>query len=97
MVRLAPEEQGRPVCVCVCVRGNWSFGNYFKEEAIAWAFELLVDVFKLDKSRLYATYFEGDEAAGLPPDLEAKALWMKYLPEEQILGSPILRLAQQIP
>ncbi|QDU71639.1 alanine--tRNA ligase [Mucisphaera calidilacus] len=64
--------------------GNWSFGDYFKAEAIAWAWELLVDQWGLDPERLHATYFEGDEAEGLEPDLEAKALWGRYLPEERI-------------
>ena len=56
--------------------GNWSFGNYFKEEAIAMAWSCLVDEFKLDKSRLYATYFAGDDSA--EPDLEARDIWLKY-------------------
>ncbi|NOX57663.1 MAG: alanine--tRNA ligase [Planctomycetes bacterium] len=55
--------------------GNWSFGDYFKEEAIRWAWELLTGVWGIDKSRLYATYFEGDAAIGLEPDLEAADLW----------------------
>src|SRR5436189_1753132 len=53
--------------------GNWSFGDYFKKEAIRWAWELLTEVWKLDKSRLHATVFEGGE--GLAPDDEAAALW----------------------
>eukprot|EP01113_Clastostelium_recurvatum_P016297 TRINITY_DN1928_c0_g1_i2.p1 TRINITY_DN1928_c0_g1~~TRINITY_DN1928_c0_g1_i2.p1 ORF type:complete len:963 (-),score=361.25 TRINITY_DN1928_c0_g1_i2:30-2918(-) len=65
--------------------GNWSFGDYFKEEAIGWAWELLTDVFKLDKSRIYVTYFGGDKASGLEPDLEAKAIWEKYLPSPRVL------------
>jgi alanyl-tRNA synthetase len=65
--------------------GNWSFGDYFKEEAIAWAWELLTVDFGLPKDRLYATYFEGDEAQGLAPDLEAKELWKRFLPESQII------------
>lgn len=64
--------------------GNWSFGDYFKAEAIAWAWELLVDVWGLDPARLHATYFEGDASEGLEPDTEAKALWGKYLPEDRI-------------
>jgi alanyl-tRNA synthetase len=55
--------------------GNWSFGDYFKKEAIRWAWELLTDVWKLDKSRLHATVFEGDKKEGLAPDDEAAALW----------------------
>ncbi len=55
--------------------GNWSFGDYFKKEAIEWAWELLTKVWKIDKSRLHATYFQGDESEGLEPDGEAAALW----------------------
>ncbi len=55
--------------------GNWSFGDYFKKDAIRWAWELLTEVWGLDKSRLHATYFEGDAAEGLGPDDEARALW----------------------
>src|ERR1700761_4250971 len=55
--------------------GNWSFGDYFKREAIAWAWELLTQEWKLDKSRLHATVFEGDPAQGLAPDDEAAELW----------------------
>ncbi|MEM1184998.1 MAG: alanine--tRNA ligase [Planctomycetota bacterium] len=65
--------------------GNWSFGDYFKKEAIDWAWELLTGVFGLPADRLYATYFEGDEKTGQPADLEAKELWLKHLPEAQIL------------
>ncbi|MEM9752734.1 MAG: alanine--tRNA ligase [Planctomycetota bacterium] len=64
--------------------GNWSFGDYFKAEAIDWAWELLTEVWGLEPDRLHATYFEGDESEGLEPDLEAKKLWSKYLPEERI-------------
>src|SRR5210317_1373691 len=66
--------------------GSWSFGDYFKEEAIDWAWELLTDVYGIDKDRLYATYFGGDESLGLEADLEARDFWLKYLPEERVLG-----------
>jgi alanyl-tRNA synthetase len=65
--------------------GNWSFGNYFKKEAIAWSWELLTDVYKLDKDKLYVTIFEGDEKEGLPKDEEAFNEWKKLIPEERIL------------
>ncbi len=65
--------------------GNWSFGDYFKEEAIAWAWELLTDVYKLPKERLYATVFEGDEGEQLGFDEEAFQHWKKILPEDRIL------------
>ncbi|MDR0419500.1 MAG: alanine--tRNA ligase, partial [Prevotellaceae bacterium] len=65
--------------------GNWSFGDYFKKEAIAWAWELLTEVYKIDKSRMYATVFEGDKESGLEPDSEALELWKKYLPESHIV------------
>ena len=55
--------------------GNWSFGNYFKEDAIKWAWELLTKVWGIEKDRLYATYFEGDKELGLGPDEEAAQLW----------------------
>jgi alanyl-tRNA synthetase len=63
--------------------GNWSFGNYFKQEAIAMAYECLVSVFHLDPQRLYATYFGGDE--NTPPDHNARDLWLQYLPLERVL------------
>jgi len=63
--------------------GNWSFGDYFKEEAIAWAWELITEVWGFPKERLYATYFGGDEKS--EADLEAKALWLQYLPEERVI------------
>ncbi|KAJ8103890.1 tRNA synthetases class II (A)-domain-containing protein [Lipomyces tetrasporus] len=66
--------------------GNWSFGDYFKKEAVAWSWELLVDVYGLDPARLYATYFGGDERSGLEPDFETKELWRSIgLPEDHIL------------
>lgn len=65
--------------------GNWSFGDYFKDETIAWAWELLTGVFGLDPSRLYASYFGGDTDRGLEPDLEARDFWLRYLPEERVL------------
>ncbi|MFK7790079.1 MAG: alanine--tRNA ligase, partial [Phycisphaeraceae bacterium] len=64
--------------------GNWSFGDYFKKEAIQWAWELLVDQWGIDPERLHATYFEGDASEGLEPDLEAKELWLQFLPAERI-------------
>ena len=65
--------------------GNWSFGDYFKKEAIQWSWELLTEVFKMDKSRLYATVFEGDEKENLPPSSIALGEWKKILPEEHIV------------
>lgn len=66
--------------------GNWSFGDYFKEEAIEWSWELLTKVYGLDGDRLYVTYFEGDEKNGLEPDLEAKNFWLKVgVAEDHIL------------
>lgn len=65
--------------------GNWSFGDYFKKEAIAWAWELLTDEFKIDKDRLYVSVFEGDEADGLPMDEEAFNFWKAIVPEDRIL------------
>jgi len=65
--------------------GNWSFGDYFKEEAIEWAWEFLTGVIKLDKNRLYVTVFGGDETDGLKPDMEALNFWKKWIPEDRIL------------
>ncbi|KAG8390518.1 hypothetical protein BUALT_Bualt01G0091700 [Buddleja alternifolia] len=73
--------------------GNWSFGDYFKDEAIEWAWELLTkanvfifpQVYKLPGERIYATYFGGDEKLGLPADMEAKNNWLKFLPESRVL------------
>ncbi len=66
--------------------GNWSFGHYFKEEAIPWAWECLTQEFGIDPSRLYATYFGGDESLGLGPDLEAREIWLRFLPAERIIA-----------
>ena len=65
--------------------GNWSFGNYFKKEAIAWAWELLTDVYQLPKDRLYVTVFEGDKDDQLDPDSEAFDIWKKFIAEERII------------
>lgn len=66
--------------------GNWSFGDYFKNEAIDWAWELLTEVYKLDKDRLYATVFEGSPEEGIGSDQEARERWLRYLPAERILN-----------
>ncbi|KAF9446404.1 hypothetical protein P691DRAFT_803998 [Macrolepiota fuliginosa MF-IS2] len=66
--------------------GNWSFGDYFKKEAIGYSWELLTQVYNLPKDRLYVTYFEGDPKNGLEPDLEAKEYWLAQgIPEDHIL------------
>jgi len=65
--------------------GNWSFGDYFKAEAIEWAWDLLTRVYQLPADRLYTTYFGGDRAAGLEPDHEARDLWLRFLPSERVL------------
>lgn len=65
--------------------GNWSFGDYFKQEAIEWAWELLTEVFDLPKDRLYITIFEGDKDDNLVEDTEAYDFWKKIVPEERIL------------
>jgi alanyl-tRNA synthetase len=65
--------------------GNWSIGDYFKQEAIDWAWELLVDKLGIDKERMYVTVFEGDESEGLQKDSEAATLWKKWMPEDRIL------------
>ena len=65
--------------------GNWSFGDYFKSEAIAWAWELLTEVYKIDKSKLYATVFEGSPEDGTSLDEEAREAWMKIMPEDHII------------
>ncbi|MES2655234.1 MAG: alanine--tRNA ligase [Bacteroidota bacterium] len=66
--------------------GNWSFGDYFKKEAIEWAWELLVDVYKLPKDRLYVTVFEGDKKEGLAFDQEAFDNWAKWIDKDRILN-----------
>lgn len=66
--------------------GNWSFGDYFKKEAIAWAWELLVDVYGIDKDILYVTVFEGsDDDDNLGMDTEAYNFWKQYISEDRIL------------
>ncbi|XP_042501515.1 alanine--tRNA ligase-like [Macadamia integrifolia] len=65
--------------------GNWSFGDYFKKEAIGWAWELLTQVYKLPADRFYATYFGGDEKSGLAADNEAMDIWLNFLPPERVL------------
>lgn len=66
--------------------GNWSFGDYFKKEAIAWAWEYLTETLKLDKERLYASVFEGSPSENLERDEEAAAYWKQYLPHERIIN-----------
>jgi alanyl-tRNA synthetase len=66
--------------------GNWSFGDYFKAEAIEWAYDLLVNIYGLDKDRLYVTVFGGDQADGLDSDEEARLLWQRFMPNERILN-----------
>lgn len=65
--------------------GNWSFGDYFKTEAIAWAWELLTDVYKLPKDRLYVTVYEGNTADGVPLDQESIDIWSKYIDKDRII------------
>jgi alanyl-tRNA synthetase len=65
--------------------GNWSFGDYFKKEAIQWSWELLTEVYKLDKTKLYVTVFEGDAKENLAFDQESYDYWKQYVPEERIL------------
>ncbi len=67
--------------------GNWSFGDYYKREAIEWAWELLTEVYQIDKDRIYVTVFGGDEADGLPFDQEAFDVWKNLLPEDRILAA----------
>lgn len=66
--------------------GNWSFGDYFKKEAISWAWEYLVDVLKIDPANLYATVFEGSPEDGLERDNEAAGYWEQFLPKDHILN-----------
>ena len=66
--------------------GNWSFGDYFKKEAISWAWEYLVGVLKLSPDRLYATVFEGSPAEGLERDDEAAGYWEQFLPKERVIN-----------
>ena len=66
--------------------GNWSFGDYFKKEAINWAWEYLVDVLKLDPANLYATVFEGSKEEGLDRDNEAASYWEQFLPKDHIIN-----------
>ncbi|WP_298120408.1 alanine--tRNA ligase [Flavobacterium sp.] len=65
--------------------GNWSFGDYFKKEALAWAWEFLTEVLKLDKDRLYVSVFEGNPAENVPFDQEAFDIWKQYVPEDRII------------
>ncbi|MCO5269785.1 MAG: alanine--tRNA ligase [Brumimicrobium sp.] len=65
--------------------GNWSFGDYFKEEAIDWAWELLTEVYKIDKDNLYVTIFGGDEKDGVPRDTESYDFWKKWISEDRII------------
>ncbi|MCF6280282.1 MAG: alanine--tRNA ligase [Flavobacteriaceae bacterium] len=66
--------------------GNWSFGDYFKKEAIAWAWELLTEVYKIDKNSMYVSVFEGDKEDGLSFDQETYDYWKKIIPEDRILN-----------
>ena len=65
--------------------GNWSFGDYFKDEAIAWSWELLTEVYKIDKDRLYVSVFKGDESEGIPMSTIAFEAWKKLVPEDKII------------
>ena len=66
--------------------GNWSFGDYFKKEAISWAWEYIVDVLKINPADLYATVFEGSPEEGLERDNEAAAIWEQFLPKDHIIN-----------
>src|SRR6188508_1236609 len=65
--------------------GNWSFGDYFKKEALDWAWEYLTNVLKLDKERLYVSVFEGNPSENVPFDQEAWDIWKQYVPEDRII------------
>ncbi len=65
--------------------GNWSFGDYFKEEAISWAWELLTEVYKIPKDRLYVTVFEGDETDGVPMDTDSISIWKNLIAQDRII------------
>lgn len=65
--------------------GNWSFGDYFKEEAIGWAWELLTEIYKIPKDKLYVTVFEGDAKDNVPKDEESFNIWKKFIPEDRII------------
>lgn len=65
--------------------GNWSFGDYFKKEAISWAWEFMTEVMKLPKERLYTSYFEGDSGENLEMDTESRDLWLQFVPEDHII------------
>jgi len=65
--------------------GNWSFGDYFKDEAIAWSWELLTEVYKIDKDRLYVSVFKGDESEGIPMSTIAFEAWKRLVPEDKII------------
>jgi alanyl-tRNA synthetase len=65
--------------------GNWSFGDYFKKDALLWAWELLTERYKLQKDRIYVTYFEGNEAEGVPADEEARDIWQSVLPADRVM------------
>ena len=66
--------------------GNWSFGDYFKEDAITWSWELLTEQFQLDKERLYVTVFQGDLQESLEPDTESLEIWKRHISADRILG-----------
>ncbi len=65
--------------------GNWSFGDYFKKEAVEWSWELLTKVYRIPGDRLYTTYFEGNATLGIPADEETRQLWLQFLPDSHVL------------